>query len=165
MKRISWFTPKNRILLIIISVVAICVVYFLPQGEQTVKLSPPAVNMAVSATPTMPKGHKPSQLRDPFSIASVSPVPVAGLQQSLTLPALPNKQDRTGRQKTTSATALPVLSGIVSGSRTKMAIIDYHGSQSYAVDDKVGKWVVTAINDEFVILEGPNGQQTLWLGR
>lgn len=60
----------------------------------------------------------------------------------------------------------PVLHGVISNEKTQMAILEWHGqSETLGVDGSIGEYTVTAIVDNQVMLDGPEGQVVLTLGR
>ena len=65
----------------------------------------------------------------------------------------------------TPAEPLPILTGIVIGTEP-VAIIRWGGkSKSYQLRERVGEYIVTAIEPQSVTLQGPAGSRTLQVGR
>lgn len=164
MRPVSWITPKKISLLLFAGVCLYGIFYFVPPSDETV--SSPIPSDTFSTKPAMPQGYQlNSPLRDPFTSDDV---PIVSSSQSTVLPTVTGRQQQkkpVSVKKTTKA-VVPALQGIISGPKTRMAIIGYQGrSRSYALHDRIGDWAVLAIEENYVILEGPDGQTTLRLGR
>lgn len=168
MRQLSWITPKKISLLLFAGVCLYGAICYVPQSDETV--SPPLHSDTLSTKPAMPQGYQvQSPLRDPFTSDDVSVISSnRSSNQPTALPAAAGRQQQkklVPAKKTTDA-VVPALQGIVSGTKTRMAIIDYQGrSRSYALYDRIGDWAVLAIEEDYVILEGADGQTTLRLGR
>lgn len=162
--------PRQRIL--VIAVVATLIVvaanFFLtpenPANGGQVTQSLPVKNKAPSQ-PIMPQGYQAEAvIKDPFAIP-------AGYQKkddqagSSINTAVNHPQDKPqigGNERN----SIPSLTGIVGGAAKKLAIIEYKTeSRAYQVNDVIGPYLVSAIDDHSVVLAGPSGKLTLMLGR
>ena len=162
MKSVSWITPKKISLLLFAGVCLYGMFYFVPPSDETV--SSPIPSETLSTKPAMPQGYQRNALlRDPFTSEDV---PIILSNQPTVLPTVTDRQQQkkpVAAKKTAKAVA-PALQGIISGPKTRMAILGYQGrSRSYALHDRIGDWAVLAIEEDYVILEGPEGQTTLRL--
>jgi len=70
------------------------------------------------------------------------------------------------QQPAKAAVSKPVVHGIVRSGATKIAILSTGAeSRSYRMSEKVGSYVITAISDSSVTLQGPDGSVVVLLGR
>ncbi|VBB09416.1 Hypothetical protein LUCI_4706 [Lucifera butyrica] len=162
-RRLGWMIAGGLLL--------IGAVYFYPASE-----APPAgpagsvpspvakAGQPLSGRPVMPQGYQAAAepLRDPFAVPpeyAVKEEPPAVAAPAGTMPDLPEKP---GNEK------LPVLklTGIAAAGENRAAIIEAGKvTRSYMPGDSVGAYQVTAIGQDSVTLQGPQGEMVLEIGR
>lgn len=106
----------------------------------------------------LPQGYNPNAvIRDPFAI------PIQYQQQpNVAIPAGVGRDQQTGKTRE----ALPVVQGIVGAGTAKAAILSTGSeSRSYRVNERVGSYVITAISNNSVTLQGPEGTVVVPMGR
>lgn len=145
---------------------------------------PPKVNENIASAaqkPAMPVGYQPGMtVKDPFAVA---PEYVPPLQQKQTDPGVRNTpahnanegvHNNTGAASHQAGSAerakpkLPELrlKGVAGAEGSYVAIIQMDNkSQPYAVNEAVGPYRLVAINNDSAILNGPDGQKVIQLGR
>ena len=162
---------KKRLLVIVLfGVAAIAAVFLFTQPDaQAPQPAPPSAalpspippNTVVnSAPPTQPKGTNGGSLamRDIFS----PPAEYAALLPSPTRNA---SHGGSGGQ-TFSAGPVPVLTGVIAGEGTRVAILRQGAiSRSYRVGASAGAYSVAAIGARSVTLNGPRGRVVLTIGQ
>lgn len=129
---------------------------------------PPAVAMFPPATgsnktvPALPQGTSDigRTLRDIFS----PPAGYALLAQ--TPPPASNGEARGAVEKTQAAGPAPVLTGVIAGEGTRVAILRQGTiSRSYRVGESAGAYRIAAIGASSVTLSGPGGTRVLTMGQ
>lgn len=163
---------KKRLLVIVLfGVAAIAAVFLFTQPDaQAPQPAPPSAalpsplvppNTVVnSAPPTQPKGTNGGSLamRDIFS----PPAEYAALLPSPTR----NASHGGGGGQTFSAGPVPVLTGVIAGEGTRVAILRQGAiSRSYRVGASAGAYRVAAIGARSVTLDGPGGRVVLTIGQ
>ena len=162
---------KKRLLVIVLfGVAAIAAVFLFTQPDaQAPQPAPPSAalpspippNTVVnSASPTLPKGMNGGSLamRDIFS----PPAEYAALLPSPTR----NASHGGGGGQTFSAGPVPVLTGVIAGEGTRVAILRQGAiSRSYRVGASAGAYRVAAIGARSVTLDGPGGRVVLTIGQ
>lgn len=148
----------------------------LEEGVATQVPSRVNTNIADAAQrPVMPKGYQPEmKVKDPFAVAPeyVPPAKAADIEKN----AVPRASDTgistppTVPQRTAEQTkaSLPEvrLKGIAGADGNYVAIIQMgNKSQPYAANETVGPYRVIAINENSAVLNGPEGQKVIQLGR
>lgn len=124
-----------------------------PVGQQA-ELTP----VSASAERVLPNGYNPAAaVRDPFAMPAqyqqpINAAPVAGVGR--------------GQQADKVREVLPKVQGIVGAGATKVAIIAVGAdSSSYRINQRVGSYVITAITNNSVTLQGPEGISVVSMGR
>jgi hypothetical protein len=163
---------KKRLLVIVLfGVAAIAAVLLLTQPDaSTPQSAPPSAalpspvppNVVVPSTPpALPKGTTGGSLamRDIFS----PPAEYAAFVPSPTRSAAPGG---SGSGQTFSAGPAPVLTGVISGEGTQVAILRQGTiSRSYRVGQSTGAYRVASIGARSVTLDGPGGRVVLTIGQ
>lgn len=172
--------PRERLLIIMAAgVVLIGAAYAMLDSEEGVATQVPSkvsANVADAAQrPVMPKGYQPDmKVKDPFAAAPeyVPPLPPAKAADigKNTVSDTGVNTPRTVPQKTAEQTkaSLPEvrLTGVAGADGSYVAIIQMgNKSQPYAVNETVGPYRVIAINENSAVLNGPEGQKVIQLGR
>lgn len=168
MTRITAFltglSPRQRLLaLAAVAALTLAAVSLLIDSNVPETVAPAAeVNSRPSPVrPVMPQGYGPEAvIRDPFAVLAAQQKPVA--QPDKIADRLPAASGRV----TASGASRPVLTGVVTGEYSQLAIIEYDKeSRSYQVLDEIGPYQVLDITPAAVVLNGPGGRITLKLGR
>ena len=155
--------PRQRFLAVAIMAILFVVIlnFFLtPEAPvNTAQMVLPVKNKAADP-PVMPQGHQAEAVvKDPFAIPPQ-------YQKKDEPPAVSQPQDKSFMAENNENKAIPNLTGIVGSADKQLAILEYQTeSRAYQVNDVIGPYRITAIYDQSVVLAGPNGNQTLTLGR
>ena len=135
----------------------------LPKDQKTNSagvVAPPVVAQAAKSAPVMPEGSgAPGQvMRDLFS-------PPSGYAALLAAPAVSDPQARNGNRPFSNG-PLPVLTGVIQGAGTRVAILRQGtSSRSYRVGQSAGSYTVSSIGANSVTLTGPAGTTVLTIGQ
>lgn len=157
--------PRQRILAIAAAAVfVLAAVNFLIAAEEQKSGEVSSVPNRSSPAPprtVMPRGYQQEAvIKDPFAVPKAYQKPAIPAGSAVNTPHQNAAVPKSGKA------VKPVLTGIVAGRSKQLAIIEYQSqSRTYQVRDQFGPFVVAAIFEHSVVLEGPEGRLTLTLGR
>lgn len=163
--------PRQRILgvAVVATLIVAAVNFFLTpatpvKGEQVTQALP--VKNKVPFQPVMPQGyHAEAVVKDPFAIPGDYQKKDDQAVSSRNT-AVNHPQDKPQFGGNNDQNVIPSLTGIVGGAAKQLAIIEYKTeSRAYQVNDVIGPYVVSAIDEHSIVLAGPSGKLTLTLGR
>lgn len=175
-------TPQRRLLLIAgIGAIAILFALYFPSEPEVVVA--PNINISSaqdaknrSLKPVMPAGYQQEQTnqnaRNPFALPpGLEPLPGQAQPQqpppanasAHSAPAAPGTSgDKKGRSKQMPASLTFRLTGIASADGAKVAVIQSGGkSKTYQLYEDIGAYRLVEISDDFVVLNGPDGERVL----
>lgn len=121
--------------------------------------------LAVQVSPSyMPEGYRTETIvRDPFT------PPQTGQKSDRDKPVMADRAGLPLGKNTPRAAQMlqqPVLTGIIAGETSRVAILEYKGqSDLYRLQDMLGPYQLLAVSERSVVLNSPDGQLTLTLGR
>lgn len=163
--------PRQRILgvAVVATLIVAAVNFFLTpgtsvKGEQVTQALP--VKNKMPSQPVMPQGYRAEAVvKDPFAIPGEYQKKDDQAVSSMNA-AANYLQDKPQFGGSNDSKPLPSLTGIVGGAAKQLAIIEYKTeSRAYQVNDVIGPYLVSAIDEHSVVLAGPSGKLTLTLGR
>lgn len=132
------------------------------EPKRTAERKAPAVQ---ASAPYMPQGYRADTIvRDPFS-----PPQVGRTNADRDKPAIAATARLPQNKSTSPSSRLlqkPILTGIIVGEASRVAIMEYNGqSGMYRLNDTLGPYQLLALSENSVVLNSPDGQLTLALGR